>query len=130
MLYIVIMGAAYAIPRGQTPPYPTDEDAKLCALRYLQDTLPYGDPYESYWLTAWNDYFNVKVTGGINGFFFVYAWPPEGFVVADPEDIIAVQTIEAWILQRINDTDKFNTIVKLSRDGSKTFWSIRLALPP
>lgn len=126
----MIMGTATAIPRGCTPPYPTDEDAKGCALRYLKDILPQGDPYTSYRLTSWNNYFNLKVTGGVNSFFFVYAWPPEGFVVADPEDIIAVQSLEAWILQRIKLTDHFNLLVKLSRDGSKAFWSLRLALPP
>jgi len=110
------------IPLGQAPPYPTDVEAKAYANSYADNILPQFDCHAAFAGYEHNQSIDALCTWGCQGIFFVFAYPPAGFVIAKPEDVLKLQTFEGWILERIPGTNNFNLLVKASREGVDYFW--------
>jgi len=122
MLRFSYMAKRKKVPINQTPPYPTNDEAKAYARQHKQ-TVDGG----VYCRTAHrhfehNQTVDVKTTWGCNGIFFVFAYPPAGFLITHPEDVLKLQTFEGWILEYQAAGNLFNLLVKASRDGVDYFW--------
>jgi len=107
---------------GEAAVYPTDAQAKGYAGYYRDNILPGNDPRTAYQVTQHDLTVDVLSTWGVDGIFFVYAYPPAGFVISKPEDVLKLQIFEGWILEYQAQDGIFNLLVKASRDGVDYFW--------
>ena len=106
------MGRKKALQIGQTPPYPLDSEAKDYVREYIAKVLPIKEPRLGFLKQEHNRYVDVLVTWGINGILFVYSYPPAGFVVKAPEDVLKLQTFEGWIWEQRGHPPVFNILLK------------------
>jgi len=123
MLSLDIMAKRKKIPLAGTPPYPSNEEIKDYAHTYKDTFLPLKDCHINYHRFQHSQSVDVLCTWGCNGIFFVFAYPPAGFLIAKPQDVLQLQTFEGWILQYQAQGDLFNLLVKASRDGVAYFWT-------
>jgi len=107
---------------GEAPPYPTDVEAKGYARSHKLWGIGETPCNLSYSKYQHNQTVDVLCTWGCNNIFFVFAYPPAGFVIAKPEDVLKLQAFEGWILEYQAQDDIFNLLVKASRDGVDYFW--------
>jgi len=111
-----------AIPLFESAQYPSDTQAKGYAKNYREKFLPGKDPRTAYQRKKHNDMVDVLVCWGVNDIFFVFAYPPGGVEISQPEDLLTVQDLEGWIYEYRPLQDVWNRLVKLSHDGSLIFW--------
>ena len=116
------MAARKKIKLAESPIYPTDAQVKEYASIYRDMELPEGDPRTSYKHFIHSASVDVLVCWGVSNIFFVYAFPPAGFMIAKPEDVSKLATFEGWILEYKANISNFNVLVKASRDGISFFW--------
>lgn len=116
------MAKRKTIKRGETPVYPTDEEARSLAYTQMQEVTGGEDPRTFFSSLKYDLRIDEKATWGVNNIYFVYAYPPAGFEIAEPEEVLALKTFEGWIFQYVPQTNKFNLLVKASRDGVAFFW--------
>ncbi|NVM23746.1 MAG: hypothetical protein HWN68_18450 [Desulfobacterales bacterium] len=110
------------IKLGTAPVYPADAEAKEYAAVYRDLELPGNDPHTAFKKFWHSSSIDVLACWGVSNIFFVYAYPPAGFIVDSPEDAGKLVTFEGWILQYNAKIEGFNTLVKASRDGVDFFW--------
>jgi hypothetical protein len=110
------------IKAGQQPSYPTDQEAKDYAEQHRQYVAGGVDCHEAYGKIKHSPSIDVLTTGGCKNIFFVFAYPPAGFDIAAPEDVLQLKVFEAWILEYNPQGAFYNTLVKASRDGVDFFW--------
>jgi hypothetical protein len=115
------MGKKKRIPIGKAPKYPTDEEARSLAYEQMYEVKGGEDPRATFSKQAYGDTIETLRTWGVKNIFFVYAYPPAGFEVEKPEDVLGLQVFEGWIFQYVPQTNKFNLLVKASRDGVDFF---------
>ncbi|MBA7645701.1 hypothetical protein ES703_53459 [subsurface metagenome] len=106
----------------EAPPYPTNAEAKFYAAQHKASLDGGFDCHTAHHEFQHNQTVNVKTTWGCNGIFFVFAYPPAGFIITRPEDVLKLQIFEGWILEHQAQDNIFNLLVKASRDGLDFFW--------
>jgi len=116
------MAARKKVKINQTPPYPTDAEAKAYAAQHKLTVDGGVNCRLAHTHHEHNQTVDVLVTWGCKGIFFVFAYPPAGFMITGPENVCKLQTFEGWILQHQPQDDIFNLLIKASRDGVARFW--------
>jgi hypothetical protein len=116
------------IKAGQSPAYPSDEKAKDAATAQRQAVLAGENARTHFTKITHSESIDILATWGVHNNFFVYAFPPAGFEIIEPEDVLNLSTYEGWILQYVPQSDKFNLLVKASRDGYDYFKAERDAI--
>lgn len=122
MIDFLIMTKRKKIKLDESPVYPTDAEAKEYAFVYKDIELSEGDPHTAFKKFQHSLSIDVLVCWGVSNIFFVYAFPPAGFVIERPEDVGNLKAFEGWILEYKANIVNFNTLVKASRDGVAYFW--------
>jgi len=110
------------IKLDQTPAYPTNDDARIYAAARKDEIEDGKDPKTTFLQVVYSQSIDVKATWGYKDYFFVFAHPPAGFIIKEPDDVLKLQTFEGWIFQYVPQADTFNLLVKASRDGTALFW--------
>jgi hypothetical protein len=121
------MASKKRIKRGQEPQYPPDEEIRARARDQMYQVKGGENPRTFFSRQDYGDTLVTLVTWGVNDIFFAYAFPPAGFEIADPEEVLNLKAYEGWIFQYVPQTNKFNLLVKASRDGYEFFKARRNA---
>lgn len=106
----------------EAPQYPTDAEAKVYASGQQEEVSEGADPRKAYQKYEYSDSITARATWGVDNIYFVFAFPTGGVTIGKPEDILDIPLFEGWIFQYMPQSDKFNLLVKASRDGSVLFW--------
>jgi hypothetical protein len=120
-LYCLIMAKKKTVKLNTAPQYPTDDQAKTLAEIQRLDVFEGTNPRTHFARADYSQTISALATWGVKNIFFVYAFPPAGFDIEKPEDVLNLQTFEGWIFQYVPLTDRYNLLVKASRDGVAFF---------
>ena len=125
LIFLNLMAKRKRIKLDEAPVYPEDAEVKYFALIFRQETNGVVDCHTAFKLINYTQSIDVLCTWGCKDIFFVYAFPPAGFVISKPEDVLKLHTFEGWILEYQAQDGIFNLLVKASRDGVDFFWQMQ-----
>ncbi len=83
----------------EEPEYPSIDQVKLYTETYRLEYMDRSNPDKGYHDFEHTRSIEVKVIGGMRDYFVVYAYPPAGFEIARPEDILELELWQGWILE-------------------------------
>jgi len=63
----------------------------------------------------------VLTIGGMNNYFIVYAYPPAGVEIANPEDVLTYELWRGWILELVNYEPTYRLDTATYREGYPFF---------
>lgn len=87
------------VPYSERPPYAVTDQIEAYTEHYRLNFMDREEPDKGFHRYTHNDFIEILVIGGINDYFLAYAFPPAGFEVANPEDILNLELWQGWILQ-------------------------------
>lgn len=116
------MGRPRTLKLDEKPIYPTNDEARSKAFDQWADVNSGKDPHTSFIRKKFSPTINTLASWGVNGIFFVYAFPPAGFTIKEPNDVLKLQTFEGWMFEYKPGAAVMNLLVKASRDGVAFFW--------
>ncbi|MBA7495984.1 hypothetical protein ES702_06580 [subsurface metagenome] len=110
----------------EKPEYPSTDEVKVYTETYRLDYMDRVNPDKGYHDFEHTRSIEVKVIGGMRDYFVVYAYPPAGFEVAKPEDILQLELWQGWILEwlynekvyRVDTTTREHGVIEFKRRKS------------
>jgi len=61
--------------------------------------MPRPDPDKAWHKFNHNELIEILVIGGVRNYFLIYTYPPAGFEVAKPENVLDLELWQGWILK-------------------------------
>ena len=107
----------------EEPEYPTISQVKVYTETYRLEFMDRVNPDKGFHVFDHTRSIEVKVIGGMGDYFVIYAYPPAGFEIARPEDILELELWQGWILQwlynekvyRVDTTTREQGVIEFSR---------------
>ena len=108
--------------------YPTLDEVKAFTETYRLEFMDRDNPDKGWHKFNHSREVEVLTIGGINDYFLVYAYPPAGFTLAEPEDILQKELWRGWILERESWGAVYRLDTSTQRDGIIEFKSRKTEL--
>ncbi len=89
------------------------------------DRLNPNKGFHCYQRDAW---LQILVIGGINNYFLVYAYPPAGFEIADPDDLLTLDIWRGYILEWLWSPKVYRLDINTPEHGEAVFKSRKTEL--
>jgi len=109
------------IPYKATINYPSMNELKAYTETFRVKFMPRGEVGKFWHKFAHSRTIQVLTIGGIMPYFVVYAYPPEGFEIANPEDILTLELWRGVILELINYEPTYRVDTYTPNDGYEAF---------
>lgn len=105
----------------QTPHYPTLADIKVYTETYRRWYMDRQNPDKGYHKFDHSRRIEALIIGGINNYFLAYTYPPAGFEIAEPEDILDQELWRGLILELVNHEPTYRLDTATYREGYAAF---------
>lgn len=88
---------------------------------YRVNYMDRENPDKGYHHYQHSELLEVLVIGGINNYFVIYAYPPAGVTIAEPEDVLALELWQGLILELVNYEPTYRLDTATYREGYAAF---------
>jgi len=105
----------------ELPEYPSIDEVKVYTETYRFVYMDRVNPDKGYHDFEHTPSIEVKVIGGMRDYFVVYAYPPAGFEIAKPEDILEFELWQAWILEWLYNEKVYRVDTTTRQHGEAEF---------
>lgn len=101
--------------------YPTLDEVKDYTETYRVEFMDRSEPDKGWHKFYHSRQIEVLTIGGMSNYFLVYAYPPAGFTIAKPEDILKPELWRGLILELINYAPTYRLDTATYREGYAAF---------
>lgn len=105
----------------EEPEYPSIDEVKVYTETYRLDYMDRVNPDKGYHDFEHTRSIEVKVIGGMRDYFVLYAYPPAGFEIAKPEDILELELWQGWILEWLYNEKVYRVDTTTREQGEAEF---------
>ena len=101
--------------------YPTLDEVKAYTDTYRLVYMDRDDPDKGWHKFTHSREVEVLTIGGMQDYFLIYAYPPAGFTVAKPEDILPIELWRGLILELLDTRPTYRLDTATFREGYTAF---------
>ena len=116
------------VPYEQPLPYPVIAQLKAYTEHYRQNYMDRVNPNKGFHRYQHNEWLEILVIGGIDDYFLLYAYPPAGFVISDPDDILILDLWQGFILEWLWSPKVYRLDINTPEHGEAPFKSRKTEL--
>jgi len=120
-LYYEQMKTHIPVKYFQKVKYPTLDEVKAYTETYRVQYMDRQDPNKGWHKFAYSRTVEALTIGGMNNYFLIYTYPPAGFEIASPEDILIYEPWRGWIVELVNYEPTYRLDTATYREGYRAF---------
>ena len=111
------------VPFSSKLPYPILAQLEAYTEHYRLNFMDRFNPDKGYHNYTHSELLEVLVIGGVNDFFLVYCYPPAGFEISNPDDILNLELWQGWIFEYLFNEKVYRVDTSTREHGIPAFLS-------